>query len=268
MLRFGWPGRPRAGVAAADLAWRPAPPIAAARRADRAVRLSRSLRLVTDPLDFLFSLERLGMKFGLENMRDALRRARSSRTRFASVIVAGTNGKGSVTAMSRRGAPRRRAPRSARYTSPHLERLDERFVIDEREVETGRRCATPRGAIQRRRRRGWSPQATLTRPADLLRVHHGDRLRAVPRGAASTSRCSRSASAAVSTPPTSSRRSPPRSRRSISITRRSSATRWRRSRSRRPGIIKPGIPVVCGPLPAEARRGRSPRTCADARRAR
>ena len=55
---------------------------------------------------------------------------------FRSVIVAGTNGKGSVTAMTS-AALHAAGYRSARYTSPHLERIEERFVIGEREVDSG-----------------------------------------------------------------------------------------------------------------------------------
>jgi folylpolyglutamate synthase/dihydropteroate synthase len=54
---------------------------------------------------------------------------------FASLHIAGTNGKGSVTAMAET-ALRRAGYRTARYTSPHLERLEERFVIDGAEVST------------------------------------------------------------------------------------------------------------------------------------
>jgi len=50
------------------------------------------------------------------------------------VHVAGTNGKGSVTAMVD-AALRAAGHRSARYTSPHLVDLAERFVIDGRPVE-------------------------------------------------------------------------------------------------------------------------------------
>jgi dihydrofolate synthase / folylpolyglutamate synthase len=84
-------------------------------------------------LDFLFSLERLGMKFGLENMKTICAALDHPEARFRSVIVAGTNGKGSVTAMTAT-ALHAAGHRTARYTSPHLERLEERFVIDEREV--------------------------------------------------------------------------------------------------------------------------------------
>jgi dihydrofolate synthase / folylpolyglutamate synthase len=87
-----------------------------------------------DPVDFLFSLERLGMKFGLDNMRvlcDALAHPERS---FRPILIAGTNGKGSVTAMVA-AALRAAGHRTARYTSPHLVRLEERFVVDGREIE-------------------------------------------------------------------------------------------------------------------------------------
>jgi dihydrofolate synthase/folylpolyglutamate synthase len=55
---------------------------------------------------------------------------------FRSVHVAGTNGKGSVVAMVD-AALRAAGHRSARYTSPHLVDLAERFVVDGRAVEDG-----------------------------------------------------------------------------------------------------------------------------------
>ena len=51
------------------------------------------------------------------------------------MLIAGTNGKGSVTAMVD-AALRAAGHRTARYTSPHLVRLEERFVIDGAEVAT------------------------------------------------------------------------------------------------------------------------------------
>jgi dihydrofolate synthase / folylpolyglutamate synthase len=86
-------------------------------------------------LEFLFSLERFGMKFGLANMArlcDALGHPEAT---FRSILIAGTNGKGSVTAMLDT-ALRAAGHRVARYTSPHLVRLEERFVVDGREVDT------------------------------------------------------------------------------------------------------------------------------------
>lgn len=90
----------------------------------------------SDPLDFLFGLERLGMKFGLENIAALCEALDHPERAFRSIVVAGTNGKGSVTVMVET-ALRSAGHRAARYTSPHLTRLEERFVIDGREVETG-----------------------------------------------------------------------------------------------------------------------------------
>lgn len=88
-----------------------------------------------DPIAFLYSLETLGMKFGLENI-SALSAALGHPERaFRSVIVGGTNGKGSVAAMLS-AALHAAGYASARYTSPHLERLEERFVVGQRDVAT------------------------------------------------------------------------------------------------------------------------------------
>jgi dihydrofolate synthase/folylpolyglutamate synthase len=84
-------------------------------------------------VEFLFSLERLGMKFGLANIARLCAALGHPEAAFPSIIIAGTNGKGSVTAMVDT-ALRAAGHRSARYTSPHLVRLEERFVIDGREV--------------------------------------------------------------------------------------------------------------------------------------
>ena len=91
--------------------------------------------MTPDPLAWLFSLERLGMKFGLENMSTLMAGLGAPHRRFPSVLIAGTNGKGSVTATID-AALRAAGFRSARYTSPHLVRLEERFAIDGRDVET------------------------------------------------------------------------------------------------------------------------------------
>ena len=80
------------------------------------------------PLDFLFDLEQFGIKLGLDNirtLRDALGRPDEA---FRSIIVAGTNGKGSVAAMVE-SALRAAGYRTALYSSPHLIALEERFAI-------------------------------------------------------------------------------------------------------------------------------------------
>ena len=90
---------------------------------------------MTDSLDFLYSLERLGMKFGLANIAALSDELGHPERTFKSIVVAGTNGKGSVTVMAET-ALRAAGLRTARYTSPHLVRLEERFVIDGHDVAT------------------------------------------------------------------------------------------------------------------------------------
>ena len=87
------------------------------------------LELLNTPLEYLFSLEHFGIKFGLDNIRAILDRLDHPEQAFRAVHVAGTNGKGSVTAMVE-AALRAAGHRSARYTSPHLVDLTERFVVD------------------------------------------------------------------------------------------------------------------------------------------
>ena len=83
---------------------------------------------LSSPLDYLFSLELFGIKFGLENIRAILDGLDHPERAFRAVHVAGTNGKGSVTAMID-AVLRAAGHRSARYTSPHLIDLTERFVV-------------------------------------------------------------------------------------------------------------------------------------------
>jgi len=81
------------------------------------------------PLEYLFGLEFHGHKLGLENIRviaDALGRPQDA---YPSVVVAGTNGKGSVCAMVS-AALTAAGYRTGCYTSPHLVRIEERFAID------------------------------------------------------------------------------------------------------------------------------------------
>jgi dihydrofolate synthase/folylpolyglutamate synthase len=106
---------------------------------------------VTTPLDYLHSLELFGIKFGLDNIRAIMEELGHPETAFRAVHVAGTNGKGSVTAMVD-AVLRAAGHRSARYTSPHLVDLTERFVVDGRpvrEAELSRAVERVRHAVLR-----------------------------------------------------------------------------------------------------------------------
>ena len=84
---------------------------------------------MSDNLDYLFTLDQFGIKFGLESIAAIVDRLGHPERAYRTVHVAGTNGKGSVTAMVD-AALRASGRRSARYTSPHLVDIRERFVID------------------------------------------------------------------------------------------------------------------------------------------
>lgn len=67
-------------------------------------------------------------------MRAILRAAGDPHRAYASILIAGTNGKGSVAA-TLSSIVRAAEVRSALYTSPHLERINERWRIDEDDID-------------------------------------------------------------------------------------------------------------------------------------
>jgi len=79
-------------------------------------------------LDRLYALETFGIKLGLENITRLCAALGHPEQSFTSVHVAGTNGKGSVAAMVHAGLAAA-GVRTGRFTSPHLVDLAERFVI-------------------------------------------------------------------------------------------------------------------------------------------
>jgi dihydrofolate synthase/folylpolyglutamate synthase len=84
-------------------------------------------------LERLFALETFGIKLGLDNISQLCAALGHPERSFASLHVAGTNGKGSVTAMAH-AALVAAGVRAGRYISPHLVDLSERFVIGEAPV--------------------------------------------------------------------------------------------------------------------------------------
>ena len=79
--------------------------------------------------DYLGRLQHFGIKLGLENVRTLCAALGNPQNRFLSVHVAGTNGKGSVSAMLA-GIMRAHGLRTGLYTSPHLARVEERVRVD------------------------------------------------------------------------------------------------------------------------------------------
>ena len=88
------------------------------------------------PRERVFALEQFGIKLGLENIRTLIEALGRPDCAYPCVHVAGTNGKGSVTAMVERGL-RAAGHRTGRYTSPHLAEIEERVAIDGAPVNAG-----------------------------------------------------------------------------------------------------------------------------------
>jgi dihydrofolate synthase/folylpolyglutamate synthase len=96
---------------------------------ERAVRIEYQRTL-----EWLYALQAAkGMDFKLERVALALQRLGDPHRRFASIHIAGTNGKGSVAAMVHAGLIAS-GHRAALYTSPHLLRLTERIRVGDEEI--------------------------------------------------------------------------------------------------------------------------------------
>ena len=79
---------------------------------------------------YLEKIQNLGVKFGLDNVREILRAFHNPHRSFPSVLVAGSNGKGSVCAFLTR-ILRLHGFRAGLFTSPHLVDVEERIRIGE-----------------------------------------------------------------------------------------------------------------------------------------
>lgn len=75
-----------------------------------------------------------GVSLGLDRMRLALERLGHPELRVPAIHIAGTNGKGSVAALSD-SILRQSGFRTGLFTSPHLRRFTERIRIDGREID-------------------------------------------------------------------------------------------------------------------------------------
>jgi dihydrofolate synthase/folylpolyglutamate synthase len=81
--------------------------------------------------DYLFGLKAAGVKFGVDRMRILSALLGNPEKAVPCIHVAGTNGKGSVSAMLE-SILRASGRRTGLYTSPHLVRLGERVQVDRR----------------------------------------------------------------------------------------------------------------------------------------
>jgi dihydrofolate synthase/folylpolyglutamate synthase len=103
-----------------------------------------------ESLDYLFGLQRLGARMGTLTVRTLLEAMGNPQEAYASVLIAGTNGKGSTAAFLA-SILQDAGIRAGVYTSPHLVRFEERIVVDGTEIaqeEVARLATEVRGRIE------------------------------------------------------------------------------------------------------------------------
>ena len=105
-----------------------------------------SMKELEDLLEELYELKRVGIKLGLERISKLLSKLENPHRKYRIIHVAGTNGKGSVCRMIS-SILVEGGYSVGLYTSPHLIRLNERFVIDGREAEDGELLTTLKTVI-------------------------------------------------------------------------------------------------------------------------
>ncbi len=192
------------------------------------------------------------IELGLDRVSAVARRLSVLPWKTPTIIVGGTNGKGSTSSYIAAFAQAAGA-RTGLFTSPHLRRYQERIAIDGMPVDDCSLLAAfadieaARGAYQ----------------PDFFRVQCAGSAVGLPARVASIWRCSRSVSAAGSTPPISSMPRSPCCARSRSIIPSGSVRTVESIGREKAGIFRPGRPVVLGSeaMPAV----RAWRNCATAR---
>ena len=86
-----------------------------------------------EAIDWLYSFEKHGIKLGLDRIKHICEKLGNPQSNYKIVHVGGTNGKGSVckfisSILASEGYT------VGVYTSPHIQRFSERFVIDKDEI--------------------------------------------------------------------------------------------------------------------------------------
>jgi dihydrofolate synthase/folylpolyglutamate synthase len=82
----------------------------------------------TEAVDYLFARRARGMKLGLENEQELLRRLGNPQQQFHSIHIAGTNGKGSTAAVLE-SILKHAGYKTGLFTSPHLIDMRERMTV-------------------------------------------------------------------------------------------------------------------------------------------
>ena len=82
-----------------------------------------------ETINYLYSLQRFGIKLGLQNIERLIKLLQNPERKFASIHVAGTNGKGSTSSFIA-SILKASGYKVGLYTSPHLVDFTERIRIN------------------------------------------------------------------------------------------------------------------------------------------
>jgi dihydrofolate synthase/folylpolyglutamate synthase len=199
-----------------------------------------------ESVDYLLSLQASGIKLGLETMERLCARLGHPERTFPSVHIAGTNGKGSVAALVEAGL-RASGYRTGLYTSPHLVRFSERIRVGGREIPEAdlvERVGRIRAFVESLERQGVKPtffEATTALAFDRFRAER------VAIAVVETGLGGRLDSTNVLLPQVTAITG-------IGFDHMEYLGHTLEAiAAEKAGILKPGVPVVLGRLPAEAR---------------
>lgn len=95
------------------------------------------MRGYKEAIDYLYGLQYRGIKLGMENTRNLLELLGNPHGSFRSIHVAGTNGKGSTSALIA-SVLQQAGFRVGLFTSPHLVSFTERIQIDGEKISEGK----------------------------------------------------------------------------------------------------------------------------------
>ncbi len=84
-------------------------------------------------IEYIYNLRRYGMKLDLSIMREFIKYVGNPHESLRFAHIGGTNGKGSVSYFLY--SIMKRKHKTALYTSPHVERYNERIIVDDKEIE-------------------------------------------------------------------------------------------------------------------------------------
>lgn len=88
---------------------------------------------INQTLDELYGLSVFGIKLGLDNIKEILKRLGNPQDKYKVIHIAGTNGKGSTASMIE-SILLEEGLNVGKYTSPHIIRFNERIILNRSEI--------------------------------------------------------------------------------------------------------------------------------------